>query len=147
MRTLVSSVIIALALVACPKVAEAQNYPTKPIRVFVSSTAGGPLDVFTRLVTSKMEERLHQPFVIEYRSGAGGNIAAAAAMQAQPDGYTILFSIDTTFTANPSLFKQNPVDLEKDFITLSVLAKFGQVLWCSRQSAREFVVRSSRTVA
>jgi tripartite-type tricarboxylate transporter receptor subunit TctC len=128
MRTLVSSVIIALALVACPKVAEAQNYPTKPIRVFVSSTAGGPLDVFTRLVTSKMEERLHQPFVIENRSGAGGNIAAAAAMQAQPDGYTILFSIDTTFTANPSLFKQNPVDLEKDFITLSVLAKFGQVL-------------------
>jgi tripartite-type tricarboxylate transporter receptor subunit TctC len=128
MRILVSFVAVAWVLVAGSEVAGAQNYPTRPVRVFVSSTAGGPLDVFTRLVTNKMEQRLHQPFVIENRSGAGGSIAAAAAMQAQPDGYTILFSIDTTFTVNPSLFKQNPVDLEKDFVTLSVLAKFGQVL-------------------
>jgi tripartite-type tricarboxylate transporter receptor subunit TctC len=128
MRLLTTVAAVAWALLAVPQMAGAETYPSKPIRVFVSTTAGGPLDIFTRLVTHKMEERLHQPFVIENRSGAGGNIAAAAAAQAQPDGYTILFSIDTTFTVNPSLFKQNPVDLDKDFIPLSLLAKFGQAL-------------------
>lgn len=108
--------------------AHAQNYPTKPVRVFVTSTAGGPLDVFTRLVTSKMEQQLKQPFVVEDRPGAGGHLAVTAAMQAPADGYTILFSIDTTFTVNPSLFKQIPFDPDKDFIPISVLAKFGQAL-------------------
>lgn len=108
--------------------ANAQSYPTKPIHVFVTSTAGGPLDVFTRLVTNKMEQRLKQPFVVENRGGAGGNLAVTATLRAPPDGYTILFSIDTTFTVNPSLFKQIPFDPEKDFIPISMLAKFGQVL-------------------
>jgi tripartite-type tricarboxylate transporter receptor subunit TctC len=118
----------ALAIVALANNASAQSYPAKPIHVIVTSTAGGPLDVFTRLVTNKMEERLRQPFVVEDRGGAGGNLAVSAAKQAPPDGYTILFSIDTTFTVNPSLFKQIPFDPEKDFIPISVLAKFGQVL-------------------
>jgi tripartite-type tricarboxylate transporter receptor subunit TctC len=108
--------------------ARAQNYPSRPIHVFVTSTAGGPLDVFTRLVTSKMAEDLKQPFVVEDRAGAGGDLAAAAVKDANPDGYTILFSIDTTFTVNPSLFDKIPFDPEQDFIPISVLAKFGQAL-------------------
>jgi len=122
---------VALAIVTSSSItdgARAQAYPTKPIHVFVTSTAGGPLDVFTRLVTSKMEERLKQPFVVENKGGAGGNLAVTATLQAPPDGYTILFSIDTTFTVNPSLFRQIPFDPEKDFIPISVLAKFGQAL-------------------
>lgn len=106
----------------------AQAYPTKPVHVLVSSTAGGPLDVFTRLVTKKMEERLKQTFVVENRSGAGGQLAAVALLQQPADGYTILFSIDTSFTVNPSLFKHVPYDLERDFVPISVLAKFGQAL-------------------
>jgi tripartite-type tricarboxylate transporter receptor subunit TctC len=120
--------VTTLATVALINSSNAQSYPTKPIRVIVTSTAGGPLDVFTRLVTNKMEERLKQPFVVEDRAGAGGNLAVSAAKQAPPDGYTILFSIDTTFTVNPSLFKQIPFDPENDFIPISVLAKFGQAL-------------------
>jgi tripartite-type tricarboxylate transporter receptor subunit TctC len=108
--------------------ADAQPYPAKPIRVFVTSTAGGPLDVFTRLVTNKMEQQLKQPFVIENRGGAGGNLAIVGALQAPPDGYTIMFSIDTTLTVNPSLFKQMPFDPRKDVVPVSVLAKFGQAL-------------------
>jgi tripartite-type tricarboxylate transporter receptor subunit TctC len=122
---------VVLAIVASSGIADgarAQAYPTKPIHVFVTSTAGGPLDVFTRLVTNKMEERLKQPFIVENKGGAGGNLAVTATLQAPPDGYTILFSIDTTFTVNPSLFKQIPFDPEKDFIPISVLAKFGQAL-------------------
>lgn len=122
------ALVTALAIVALVNGANAQSYPTRPIHVIVTSTAGGPLDVFTRLVTNKMEERLRQPFVVEDRGGAGGDLAVSAAMQAPPDGYTILFSIDTTFTVNPSLFKHIPFDPEKDFIPISVLAKFGQVL-------------------
>ncbi|MBX9841517.1 MAG: tripartite tricarboxylate transporter substrate binding protein [Xanthobacteraceae bacterium] len=108
--------------------ASAQSYPTRPVRVIVTSTAGGPLDVFTRLITSKMEEELKQPFVVEARGGAGGNLAVVAAKQAEPDGYTILSSIDTTFTVNESLFKHVPFDSESDFVPISVLAKFGQAL-------------------
>lgn len=106
----------------------AQDYPNRPIRVFVTSTAGGPLDVFTRLVTSKMSEEMRQPFVVEDRAGAGGDLAVLAVKEAPADGYTILFSIDTTFTVNPSLFDRIPFDPERDFVPISVLAKFGQVL-------------------
>ncbi|MGQ0651417.1 MAG: Bug family tripartite tricarboxylate transporter substrate binding protein, partial [Betaproteobacteria bacterium] len=117
-----------VALLLFSSVAMAQPYPAKPIRMMATSTAGGPLDVFTRLVANKMEERIKQPVVVESRPGAGGNIAASAVLAAPADGYTVLSSIDTTFTVNPSLFKQIPFDVEKDFIPVSVLAKFGQVV-------------------
>jgi tripartite-type tricarboxylate transporter receptor subunit TctC len=127
-----SKLVAAAALAAFTLIgahqASAQSYPSKPIRVLVTSTAGGPLDIFTRLVTNKMEQRLKQPFVVENRGGAGGNLAVTAALQAPADGYTILFSIDTTFTVNPNLFKQMPFDPEKDLVPISVVAKFGQVL-------------------
>lgn len=119
---------VALVMLAVTPGAQAQNYPNKPVRVLITSTAGGPLDVFARLLTNKMEQKLHQPFVVEAKPGAGGNLAVLAAMQAPADGYTIVLSIDTTFTVNPSLFKQIPFDPEKDFIPVAVLAKFGQVL-------------------
>jgi tripartite-type tricarboxylate transporter receptor subunit TctC len=119
---------VALVLGGLVNAAGAQGYPTKPVRVLVTSTAGGPLDVFTRVVTHKMEQRLKQPFVVENRFGAGGHLAVTTALQAPPDGHTILFSIDTTFTVNPSVFKQIPFDPDKDLTTISVLAKFGQAL-------------------
>ena len=118
----------ALALAAMFGGANAQGYPNKPVRAIVTSTAGGPLDLFTRMVTKKMEEQLKQPFVVEDRAGANGNLAVVAAKQSPADGYTILFSVSTTFTVNQSLFKQIPFDPEKDFIPISVLAKFGQAL-------------------
>jgi tripartite-type tricarboxylate transporter receptor subunit TctC len=120
--------VAAMLMLATIPNAHAQGYPNKPVRVLVTSTAGGPLDVFTRLITNKMEQKLKQPFVVEDKPGAGGNLAALATLQAPADGYTILSSIDTTFTVNPSLFKSIPFDPDKDFIPISVLAKFGQVL-------------------
>jgi tripartite-type tricarboxylate transporter receptor subunit TctC len=123
-----TALMTAVMLAALIGAANAESYPNKPVRVIVTSTAGGPLDVFTRLVTRKMEDELKQPFVVEDRAGAGGNLAVLAARQAPADGYTILFSIDTTFTVNQSLFQSIPFDPEKDFIPISVLAKFGQAL-------------------
>lgn len=131
-----------LATVASPG-ANAQGYPNRPVKVLVTSTAGGPLDVFTRLVVAKMEQKLKQPFVVEDKPGAGGNIAITTALQAPADGYTIVFSIDTTFTVNPVLFKSMPFDVEKDMIPITVLAKFGQVLSVQKDlpvsSVKDFV--------
>jgi|SRR5581483_633330 len=124
----ISATLLSFAALLWSADAQAQDYPNRPIRVFVTSTAGGPLDVFTRLVTQKMSEELRQPFVVEDRAGAGGNLAAMAVKEAPADGYTILFSIDTTFTVNPSLLDRMPFDPERDFVPVSVMAKFGQTL-------------------
>jgi hypothetical protein len=99
----------------------------KPVHVVVS-TVPGPLDTFARIICEKMSTALKQPFVIENKAGAGGNIAAEQVAKAAPDGYTLLFSIDTTFTVNPGLYKKLPFDPARDFATISVPVTYGQML-------------------
>ena len=118
-------VILAAALAGLP--AAAQQYPLKAVRVIVS-TVPGPLDAFTRILFEKVAAELKQPFVIENRPGAGGNLAAELIAKAPPDGYTLLSAIDTTFTVNPSLYKKLPFDPAKDFATISVPVTYGQML-------------------
>jgi tripartite-type tricarboxylate transporter receptor subunit TctC len=121
--------IIAVALSVLPALAGAQsNYPTKPVIVVVS-TVPGPLDAFARIICQKMQESLKQPFVVENKAGAGGNIAADYVKNAQPDGYTLLFAIDTTFTVNPGLYKSHlPFNPDRDFATISVPVTYAQML-------------------
>jgi tripartite-type tricarboxylate transporter receptor subunit TctC len=104
---LLSAALLAL-IVACAtpfSSAVAQNYPTHPIKIIVSSAAGGPLDVVARAVAEKLSAALKQPVVVEARAGAGGNIAADTVSKAEPDGYTLLFTLSTTLTVNPHLYK------------------------------------------
>ena len=115
----------AACLLALP--AHAQQYPAKPIRVVVS-TVPGPLDAFARIICDKIAASLKQPVVVENRAGAGGNIAAEVVMKTPADGYTLLFSIDTTFTINPSIYKKLPFDPVKDFAAISVPVTYGQLL-------------------
>ena len=117
----------AACLLALPVAGHAQPYPSKPVRVIVS-TVPGPLDAFARVICDKVATSLKQPFVVENRAGAGGNIAAEQVMKAPPDGYTLLFSIDTTFTVNPSIYKKLPFDPAKDFAVISVPVTYGQML-------------------
>lgn len=126
MRTMLMAALLALLLPAT--LAQAQSYPDKPIRVLITSTAGGPLDVFTRIVAERMAGDLKQPVVVEARPGANGNIAAQAVAKATPDGYTLLSIVDPTFTVNPALYKQVPFDPEKDFRVIALLATFGQMV-------------------
>jgi tripartite-type tricarboxylate transporter receptor subunit TctC len=107
--------------------AMAQGYPSKTVRVVVP-TVPGPLDAFARAVLEKVSDRLKQPFVVENRPGAGGNVGADAVAKAAPDGHTILFAIDTTFTVNPSLYKSMSFDPVKDFVTISVPVTYSQLL-------------------
>jgi tripartite-type tricarboxylate transporter receptor subunit TctC len=101
---------------------QAQTYPVRPVKVIVPFAAGGPLDIVARGVSDKLSASLKQPFIMENRGGAGGNLGTEAAAKAAPDGYTLLMSLSTTLTANPSLYSKLPFDPLKDFRALSVMA-------------------------
>src|SRR5215475_11000655 len=93
----------AAALPAASRVARAQTYPTRPVHVFVGFPPGGTADIVARLMGQRLSERLGQPFVIENRPGAGGNIGTEAVVRAPADGYTLLLAA-TLNTINATLY-------------------------------------------
>ncbi len=121
------TLVLLTACLLLPLPGAAQPYPNKPIKMVVS-TVPGPLDTFVRILAEKMSASLKQPIVIENKAGAGGNIAAELVAKSPPDGYTLLFAIDTTFTVNPGLYKKLPFDPVKDFVAISVPVTYGQML-------------------
>lgn len=88
--------------------AQAQAWPAKPVTFVNNFPPGGPSDLLARSVAAVLQESLKQPFAVENRAGAGGNVGAAAVAKAPPDGYTVLFGIDTAFTVNPHLYTSMP---------------------------------------
>ncbi|HEY1541436.1 MAG TPA: tripartite tricarboxylate transporter substrate-binding protein, partial [Xanthobacteraceae bacterium] len=111
----------AAAGLAAPRLALAETYPTHAVRVIVPFTAGGPTDLFSRLLAGKLSEQMGQRFYVENVGGAGGNIGAGRAAQAAPDGYTI-FIDGANYVINQSLFRQVPYDPFKSFdpVTIAV---------------------------
>jgi tripartite-type tricarboxylate transporter receptor subunit TctC len=99
------------------------SFPTKPVRFIVPYPGGGSNDVLARIVGEKLQAKWGQPVVIENRTGAGGNIAAAYVWQAEPDGYTLLVSASPPLAINQSLYKQLSYKAE-DFVPITV---FGSV--------------------
>lgn len=95
------------------------SYPAKPVKVIVAFAAGGFADRTARLVGQKLAERLGQPFVMDNRGGAGGNIAARNTVDAPPDGYTLLVHT-AALSINVSLYKDIGFDLEKDLIPVAM---------------------------
>jgi tripartite-type tricarboxylate transporter receptor subunit TctC len=91
------------ALPALSRIGWAQTYPTRPVRLIVGFAPGGPNDIVARLIGQWLSERLGQQFIIENRTGAGGNIGTEAVVNASPDGYTLLL-IDSSNTINPTLY-------------------------------------------
>jgi tripartite-type tricarboxylate transporter receptor subunit TctC len=123
--------VVALALAAMLADASpviAQSYPTRPVRVVVPFAAGGPLDLVGRAVFEKLSASLKQPFVMENRTGAGGNIGTEAAAKAAPDGYTLLFVLSGTLTANPAMYRKLPFNVEKDLRPISLLVASSQMV-------------------
>src|SRR5262245_4306194 len=86
-------------------VASAQNYPSKPIKIIVSTSPGGATDIMARILGHHIATRTGQPHVIDNRAGASGNIAMEAVAKAPPDGYTLGFANTGNITINPYLFK------------------------------------------
>ena len=107
--------------------AQAQTWPARPITMVVPFAAGGSTDITARMLAEKLGGILGQNIVVENRTGAGGNIGAAAVARANPDGYTILLHT-STLTANVSLYKNMGLNVQKDLIPVSQVALIPNVL-------------------
>ncbi len=105
----------------------AQDYPSKPVHVYVPSSAGGASDIAARLVSPKLAEALGQPFVVENRVTSGGIVGTAQLAKAPPDGYAIMMTFDT-FASNPHLYKELPYDVVKDFAPIMLMVRYPQIL-------------------
>jgi tripartite-type tricarboxylate transporter receptor subunit TctC len=111
----------AAALVVGSGAQAEDKYPSRPVRMVVSFAAGGPTDIVARVMSAKMGELLGQQFVVENRTGAGGNTGAAEVAKTAPDGYNLLMATVSTHAINPHYYKKIPYDAAKDF------APIGQV--------------------
>jgi tripartite-type tricarboxylate transporter receptor subunit TctC len=104
------------------------RYPNRPVSVVVPQTPGGANDAIARIVASKLADALGQPFVIENRPGAGGNVGTAALARAKPDGYSLLLTANSTHVINPALYKSTGFDPIRDFEPITPVATAGYVL-------------------
>jgi len=115
-------VVLALALgFPLSAGAQAQKFPTKPVRIIVPFVPGGSSDVLARLLGASLREQWGQAVLVENKTGAGGAIGADAVAKAAPDGYTLLLADLGTMTIMPSLVKNLPYDLHKDLVPVTVL--------------------------
>ena len=110
------------ALLALAPFASAQGYPNRPITMIIPFPPGGTLDFVGRLLALKLAEQIGQNVVVENRPGGGGTIGGSAVANAQPNGYTLLFSA-STFTTTPMTMATPPYDVVKDFAPVALVAK------------------------
>ena len=118
----------ALTLVACALPLQAQTYPSKPIRIVVTSAPGGLMDVPARLASEYFDRALGQRLVVENRSGAGGNLGAEAVARSAPDGYTLALIQLGNVAINPFLFKDMTFDPLTDLVPVVPLSSLPVVL-------------------
>jgi tripartite-type tricarboxylate transporter receptor subunit TctC len=107
-----------MAFLAPASIARAQNYPSKPVKFIVPFGAGGPADVYARVLAQHLGDAFKQSFVVENRPGAGAIIGTEAVAKAEPDGYTLLV-MSNTHTTNESLIPNRPYELMRDFAPVS----------------------------
>jgi tripartite-type tricarboxylate transporter receptor subunit TctC len=113
--TFVLALLSLLVIVPC----QAQDYPTRPVRIVVPAAPGGSFDALARILAQGLSERWPQRMIVDNRPGGGGNIGAGAVAKADPDGYTLLTWNDSLLI-NPWLFKDVTFDPRKDFTTISL---------------------------
>jgi len=109
----------SLAILATAITADAQSYPSRPIRIVVPYPPGGSTDIVSRLVAARMSPAIGQSVVVDNRPGANTIIGAEAVARAEPDGYTILFTTPATHTQVPNIVKNLPFDTVRDFTPIT----------------------------
>ena len=112
----------AFAMLPLAGNAQAQDYPSKPLRMVVAFAPGGPTDAMARLIADKLGDKLGQRVIVENRPGAGGNIGYESVAKSPPDGYSLAF-VDPSLTVNPSLYTPAKYDAERDFTPISLAVR------------------------
>jgi tripartite-type tricarboxylate transporter receptor subunit TctC len=125
-RTLLSATLGAAATIAAPQI-KAQAFPNKPIRIIVPFAPGGTSSVVARSVADELTRQLGQSVVIDNKGGGGGVSAMAEAKAAASDGYTLIITHVGTLAVNPFMLKNQPYDVNKDFVPITLLAKVPNV--------------------
>jgi tripartite-type tricarboxylate transporter receptor subunit TctC len=117
-----------LALAAAPGLAQAPDYPNRAVTIVAPAAPGGLYSLFARLIGSKLEQRLGQPFIVENRPGASSSVGAMSVIRAPHDGYTLMVGNTSGFATNVSLNKNLPYDPVKDFVPIALIARIPEVL-------------------
>jgi tripartite-type tricarboxylate transporter receptor subunit TctC len=120
--------LFAAAVLISAVPAQAADYPSRPVTLVVAFPPGGPSDVLARIAGKKMEELLGQPFVIENKPGAGGNIAADFVAHAKADGYTLLMGNNSILATNESLYKKLTYSPQNDFMPITLIGTQANIL-------------------
>ena len=117
-----AAVVMAGLLSVSAASASAQNYPTRPVTLVMPYPPGGGTDFIARTLTQRLEKKIGQPIILEYRPGAGSAIAATYVSRAPADGYTILYATSTTMAINVSVHKKLAYDPTKDLTPIAMIA-------------------------
>ena len=129
--------VAALSLLCAPGAfTQVTAWPERPVRVIMPFPTGGASDVLTRLLADQLQTKLGQPFVVENRTGAGGNIGMEAGAKAAPDGYTLTSATIGTLSINQFLFKSLPYDPERGFVYVSTFWANCNVVMVSPQHSQ-----------
>jgi tripartite-type tricarboxylate transporter receptor subunit TctC len=123
MKRILFAAIAALAVGG----AQAQDYPTKTIRLIVPLTTGAGADIAARIIAQRMSEHWKQPVIVDNRPGAGGQIGTSAVVKAEPDGHTLLVQ-SSSHSANPAIYRKLPYDPLKDLVDVAILGKTPYVM-------------------
>lgn len=128
-RYLISSLVCAMTTLGLASPAVAQGtYPDHPVKVIVALPAGGSVDMIARVMSERLSSALKQPFVVDNRAGASGQIGVPAVARAPADGYTLMVSPASFLTTNKSIFKTLPYDPEADFVPITKLVNQPMVM-------------------
>ena len=122
---------LAVAALLAFTCVQAQPWPAKPVRTLITFPPGGPSEILTRLVNDRLQTALKQPFVVENRAGAGGNIGADVVEKSGGEGYTFGVTTDTLFTVNPLVYRKMPFDVWSDLVPVTLLGSFSQMMVCN----------------
>ncbi|MDH2343368.1 tripartite tricarboxylate transporter substrate binding protein [Bradyrhizobium sp. SSUT77] len=122
--------------------ASAAGYPDRPVHWIIGFSAGGPVDIVARIMAAWLSDRLGQQFIVENRAGSGGNIAAGAAINSAPDGYTLLF-VAPNNAISTSLYKKLPFDFLRDTVPVASIMQLTNMLVVSNafpaKTVQEFI--------
>jgi tripartite-type tricarboxylate transporter receptor subunit TctC len=129
LRRILAAATAAAAVAAAPAaLAQSAAFPTKPVTIIVSVSAGGSIDTIARTLAEELAKSLGQPVIVENRPGANGNLAAQAVARAAPDGYTLLATGGSTLNLNPHLYKKLPFDPLQSFVPITMTARTNLIL-------------------